>query len=999
MLKTFSIWLTVLGCLHGQLKAQTAGAWHLTDADGLPSNTVYQITEDRNGYILLGTAAGLVRFNGFAFETIKNQSARSADASSLQMDKKGRLWFSNFNHELFRLNTNGAIEKIAGIDVSNFNAQGQFVADAKGYIWFNSRDRLYVMDGDNLQIREHPSLALISGSWNILEGRGIINTNPEVRIYPFGSKYPEIIVPQDLKFNPAVKLPKPIIIYDLKRKFLVQSLFPVPHVPEGLQTLDLNQFSHEGNVQNLCMLSDSSLWICTSRGIQVFDSHGKPKYNGRILFKGKNMSNAYRDSRGNFWVSSLTDGLFMVSNFDVESEVWYNEWHESNGISHLRVHNNQLLMGTQDGTLIKMDKDGHETHWKTGINRSIYHIFPLPGGGYVLNLNYYPAEGSFHREISILSAPKGFIVSGDEMIYSNNAGLRREKLSRLKGDNQEIVATEFTMEWRNAFNSIVKSERLRLGNQLLNGRGGRLFQDSKGRIWIGSSAGIYWLNMQDKRLTRIELTPGSQAMAQDFAEDSDGHIWIAVANEGIVEWTAKGIGRKYGLSNGLLSVNSKRLLWAGGRLWIASAEGLNALNPANNKLQNYRISDGLISNDIQDIAFFNDRIWVATFKGVNHFPATFESDNPYPPVLFVNLVSVNGKTLALKNGQLQTLKSDENNVEFHFEALNYKSRNLLTYRYRLRGQSDNWVVIPGSTGHVLFQGLPPGDYIFELLAYNDKGVSTEKAAIVRFTITEILWKKAWFWMVLVLTVAAVGFVLWRRQQLEIQKKLNLENELRLSQLASLKSQMNPHFMFNALNSIQDFILLNDKTSANTFLGKFSDMMRLVLDMSNQADIPVSAELRAIQLYLDLESLRFEENFTYNIQVDPTLDITDWRIPSMIIQPFVENAIKHGLLHKRGTRELDIQFAPGPRPSTLKVTIEDNGVGRKEAGRIQASRVNRHSSFATGATQRRLELLNRNQPDFITLKYDDLLDTGNQPAGTRVTLIIPMNSIKNAQNKS
>ncbi len=204
--------------------------------------------------------------------------------------------------------------------------------------------------------------------------------------------------------------------------------------------------------------------------------------------------------------------------------------------------------------------------------------------------------------------------------------------------------------------------------------------------------------------------------------------------------------------------------------------------------------------------------------------------------------------------------------------------------------------------------------------------------------------------------------------------------------------MNPHFMFNALNSIQDFILLNDKVSANTYLGKFSDLMRMVLDMSNKPDISLSNELKALNLYLQLESIRFEDTLKYKITTSENLDPTEWQLPSMIIQPFVENAIKHGLLHKRQNRELSIMFNRKPDTNILQVCIEDNGVGRKEAERIKKNRMKQHESFATGATDQRLKLLNMDDRKQIQINYTDLEDEAGNATGTKVEIEITLKPI-------
>ena len=199
--------------------------------------------------------------------------------------------------------------------------------------------------------------------------------------------------------------------------------------------------------------------------------------------------------------------------------------------------------------------------------------------------------------------------------------------------------------------------------------------------------------------------------------------------------------------------------------------------------------------------------------------------------------------------------------------------------------------------------------------------------------------------------------------------------------------MNPHFMFNALNSIQEFILTNDKRQANMYMGKFADLMRMTLDMSNKSLVRLFDEIKILKLYLELEALRFEEHFSTSIKVAENINTADIQLPAMLIQPYVENAVKHGLLHLQAEKKLSVSFTL-EEPSVISCTITDNGIGRKRSGEINELRYNKHTSFATGATQKRLELLNVERPLSIAVQIVDLMDTSGQAIGTSVTIKIP-----------
>lgn len=223
---------------------------------------------------------------------------------------------------------------------------------------------------------------------------------------------------------------------------------------------------------------------------------------------------------------------------------------------------------------------------------------------------------------------------------------------------------------------------------------------------------------------------------------------------------------------------------------------------------------------------------------------------------------------------------------------------------------------------------------------------------------------------------------------ETQKRLALEKQYRHSELKALKAQMDPHFIFNALNSIQEYIILNQKNLASDYLGKFADLMRKYLNHSDKRAITLSEEVDCLQMYLELEAIRFEEKLEYSITVDNTLNTEEAVIPTMLIQPYVENALKHGLLHKKNNKKLLISLSKFPEKQVLICIIEDNGVGRKKAEEFNSKRSILHRSFATKATESRLKLLNYGREKQIGIVYEDLINNTGIGVGTKVIISIP-----------
>ncbi|MGK0387956.1 MAG: two-component system LytT family sensor kinase [Maribacter sp.] len=250
----------------------------------------------------------------------------------------------------------------------------------------------------------------------------------------------------------------------------------------------------------------------------------------------------------------------------------------------------------------------------------------------------------------------------------------------------------------------------------------------------------------------------------------------------------------------------------------------------------------------------------------------------------------------------------------------------------------------------------------------------------------------------ILLLLGFAYVFLKQQQLkkkaeiiglelkETRGKLELERKLRDSELKALKAQMNPHFLFNAFNSIQEYIIMNKKELASDYLGKFADLMRIYLDHSRAKTILLEDEIKAADLYLQLEKIRFEDELDFNITISPKLDEDMMYIPPMLIQPFIENALKHGLFHKEGKKLLELDF--DKKDGVLICSITDNGIGRKESASINKRRLKKHQSFATAATQNRIELLNIGREEDINFTILDLKDENGIALGTKVILSIP-----------
>ncbi len=263
---------------------------------------------------------------------------------------------------------------------------------------------------------------------------------------------------------------------------------------------------------------------------------------------------------------------------------------------------------------------------------------------------------------------------------------------------------------------------------------------------------------------------------------------------------------------------------------------------------------------------------------------------------------------------------------------------------------------------------------------------------------------------LIIGIAAlclIGFVLVRNLILKRKnEKLRLEHELKVQQIETekikaelqqqaaelemqaLRAQMNPHFIFNSLNSINRFILQNNKTQASGYLTKFSRLVRLILQNSQESLIPLESELEALQLYLELEAVRFDHHFEFKIKVEDDLDVSAIKVPPLIIQPYAENAIWHGLMHKEETGYLEIELFK--ENDLLCCKINDNGIGRKKASELKSKSVSQHKSMGMQITADRMAILHQKKAIDNYIMVTDLVLADGSAGGTEVLLKIPVN---------
>ena len=440
------------------------------------------------------------------------------------------------------------------------------------------------------------------------------------------------------------------------------------------------------------------------------------------------------------------------------------------------------------------------------------------------------------------------------------------------------------------------------------------------------------------------------------------------------------------------------LLGKEGVLWMAVSGKLMAYLVDSNRVQTFNKFDGVQGLDFNvGAAYFDSfgRIFFGGTNGINVFQDDIRKSNiPKAKPLITNILLNQEENLAsfyspadFSNPMLiQKLKLpyDTNNISLTLSALEYSAPEACAFKYQLVGSTDESIVYHGTNPNLDFPSLSPGNYILRIWASNSDGIWSEKAHELEIEVMPPWYKSWWFYILTLVSFAIAFYLIYRyrinellqRQQLE-QKALDLKRLAAETETAVLRLQMNPHFIFNSLNSIDAYIIKGEKAKAHNYIVQFSELMRGILNNSEQMMTNLEDELYLLDKYLATEQMRIGPRMQYSFQVDPDIDTYEAEIPTMILQPFVENAIWHGISPKQGAGHISIHFLK--KAQTLICEVTDNGIGRQQ---IEVPK--KYESKSTQITSRRLALITQTSSHMPPrFEIEDLINEEGEPAGTTV----------------
>ena len=970
----YFLFLSLFLCIVQPVFSQDYNYLHYNIKDGLAGSTVYCIYQDKEGFIWFATETGVSRFDGTHF---KNFSVKDGlpDNTIIRIygDSYGRIWMVPFNNsicyylkgKIHNQENDQVLKKIAIEGIIN----GVF-ENRDGTIFISGVTCVYqlwpVETLQQVKTIKFPKFSITKMAVSEPGSFFIYLYHDLYKVYTsddLNGVYPAKMV----KYDRAYPLEGKVETIIIKDDFLCwpESSKKI-HIRSKKYNLDYTQtIPGVSVIVSLYNLNDSVLCINTVTKGSFFFNILSRKIENHFL-PGKSISHYLIDREGGIWFSSFNEGVYRLNSANFKNLPDKNLSGQISGVYDLLLFRDKIWAASDNGKMQIINNGQLKTI-------SIESIFKNDDQQQVVAIEK-------RNDILAVASNDYIYISSPKFPIQYIRGFSSVKDICFKNDSVLIVACSNALYscvlpgFKNR--DIISLERITC---LLN---------QNDSVYFGTLDGLCILKPDNSIINLSNSIPLLKNKISAISKDNNGTIWVAVTGAGIVGLQHNKIKFHFNEENGLNSNSVRCLAPDNNLLWAGTENGLNRINlsAAENRIMHFTTSDGLDSDIINTILVKGDTIFTGSPRGITWFDKTKTSDYSLCDLIMLD-INVDDKQQPADS--LYTLSYGNNNIRFDYVAISYKAAGNIDYYYRLAGLDTAWK----STRQTVleFISLPPGEYNLQLYARNKFGVESNMYS-VRLIVQYPFWQKGWFIFLCIFSVALLTWLIVTARNNVIRKKevLNRKFEKKLQELEqkALRAQMNPHFIFNCLNSIQEFIIDKDINRANKYLSNFAGLIRQTLENSFQSMITIADEIKYLATYLDLEQLRYRNNFNYFITIDDELKPGELFIPGMLLQPYVENAVRHGLQPKQGSeREIVVSFLK--TGNSVTCTIRDNGIGRKAAQAFQTSLHIGYQSRGMQLTKERIDLLNRDLQAPIEVTIKDCTNNKEEIAGTEVILKFPL----------
>lgn len=887
-------------------------------------------------------------------------------ATAIFQDKKGRFWKGNYDEDfpdeqgLFRMNANGVVlEKFVFADKETMRSQRQnpskvngITEDDAGNLWLSTFRGMVRFNPENKTFKafEHPddpNRLFTCIYWNPFEKCIYAGT------WGGGLK----------RFNP--------------QRNTWNEYLPDPKVGRSGVT----------NIIYALVEKNQELWIASSNGLLIFQQ-SIHKFKKLTDFKYINIpvfqnpiSSIFKDRYGNIWAGT-EEGLAYFS--DRHLSIRYQDY---------------FYFDANDGKKIYVHKVFEDKKSKIKILLSLYgsKLIVVPENGMA---ETWGLKGNFNRDISFHEA---FLWTNNQILIQSSMGwltldFANKQLVPWNHEKYDVLAPYLTKgNWtlkdellisvsRDSFMEInvkkhvISKYKLLYQNEI---------DPEKGVPLLLTHNYLYLADRQNNRLLIFQKNGNllklvrrySDMILRDMVYDAHGKIYACTFTE-LFEILNDTVLQKISIPEGMPADKMTGMTsLPNGEIWIQTPFAILVFQPRTKQWFFYGKNEGLNISE-PSISFLkqSQQIVIGSDYRTIQFPI---NNRPWHTKkvcdLYIHEIKLKDSAFHVSHFPKE-LTYDQNFIQFEFSAMDFDQDFHTKYKYRLKGLEAKWNMA-GLDRTVKYSGIPPGNYQFEIMADDSRYGWISNMVAFPLIIQPPFWQTWWFMLFMVLIILSATHLIYsyrlKKIKEEQQLKLAFTKKVNELEMKSLRAQMNPHFIFNSLNTINSLIVKNDSHRASQYLTKFSRLVRQILDHSRTGQVTLQEELDSIRLYLQLESLRFHQKFSYKIEVPENMDTAQILLPAMIIQPYVENAIWHGLLHAEYPGELLLEISH--ELDVLKIVISDNGIGREASMKLKEKYPRKHKSHGMNITEERVRHIH---PDAKVEFHNKL------PQGTIVMISLP-----------
>ena len=980
--------------------------------NGVAQSQVYTLLQDSRGYLWMGTrGGGICRYDGNSFKTYTTKDGLCNNYIwKIREDEEHNLWIA----------TNNGLSKFNGVRFENFYPQGDqkdisvqdFTINNSHEILLATQGGIYLLkngtcsDLNKNQASPKQAFYTICKTGNDYwcgNGNGISILSKDKNGYH---------IEQDEQLFNGRKMAINVICRDAANTIWIGTYGDGVYTYKNKQLTKFaaNTSLDQQTVLDISFDANQNVWFATL-------SNGACQYNllsntMNWITEKEGLSNNHirsiiQDKSGNYWLGTSGGGVCnyfgkQFVHFDTHSGLGGNFIY-----SIFKDSRNRLWIGTSGNGLTILDSSVFRIYnagngfsnvkVKAIIEDNLGNLyFGTDGNGVFLFYDtlFVPLEQFAGMYI------RGFAKDKAGHIWMATAGKGLYEITPSGEDGQNHVIQHYTT-----------------AQGLLHDRLTCLYIDHDDRLWYGTeSNGVGIFDPGKNTHQSLNMSTGLPSNAiRSICGDRSGHVWIGTAGDGIASYDVMGtsfIKKNIDYNKALRSNNIYLLCMdASDNLFAGSETGLDYLELDRNrnllKTKHFSKGEGFLGIETCQNAVFAENdgaIWFGTINGLSKYNPGSKSSNRHEPItnitnvrLFYNPLDTQTYKQCLGPWNRVTgleLPYNKNHLSFDFNGINLSNPEAVLFQWKLENADDDWSP-PTAQRTVTYSSILPGVYTFMVRACNEDGIWNKKPVTFSFTILPPVWKTWWFMSLSGLLMAGILYFIYRKRIASIKRKakaqqeqLQLEKELSELEHKALRLQMNPHFLFNALNSIQSLIGTNNEQEARYYLAKFSTLMRQILDNSRVSVIALQEEIATLENYLLIEKFCNGNRFDYTIEIDQTIETDYVKIPPMLLQPFVENSIKHGLRYVQ-ERQGHIRVSFRETDQHIECTVTDNGIGRKKADTMnRQGKENYHTSTALLVITERLELLDTHKSG-KPIEIIDLYDANGQAAGTKVVIQIPI----------